>query len=46
MKITENYVSVDKITQKIAIHLPADQSAIIIQSTDLSLIFGSDLEQN
>ena len=46
MKITENYVSVDKVTQKIAIHLPEDQSVIIIQSTDLSLIFGCDLEQN
>ena len=40
------YVSVDKITQKIAIHLPEDQSVFIIQSADLSHIFGCDLEQN
>ena len=30
------YVSVDKITQKIAIPLPEDQSVFIIQSADLS----------
>ena len=40
------YVSVDKITQKIALHLPEDQSVFIIQSADLTLIFGCDLEQN
>ena len=39
------YVSVDKITQKIAIHLPEDQSVFIIQSADLSHIFGGDLER-
>ena len=36
------YVSVDKITQKIAIHLPEDQLVFIIQSADLSHIFGGD----
>ena len=40
------YVSVDKITQKIAFHLPEDQSVFITQSADLSHIFGCDLEQN
>ena len=40
------HVSVDKITQKNAIHLPEDQSVFIIQSADLSHIFGCDLEQN
>ena len=40
------YVSVDKITQKNAVHLPASQSVFIIQSADLSHIFGCDLEQN
>ena len=40
------YVSVDKITQKVAVHLPEDQSVFIIQSADLSHIFGCDLEQN
>ena len=40
------YVSVDKITQKVAIHLPEDQSVFIIQSADLSHIFGCDLELN
>ena len=39
-------VSVDKITQKIAIHLPEDQSVFIIQCADLSHIFRCDLEQN
>ena len=34
------YVSVDKITQKIAVQLPENQSAFIIQSSDLSHIFG------
>ena len=36
------YVSVDKITQSTAIHLPGDQSVFIIQSADLSHIFGFD----
>ena len=40
------YVSVDEITQKIAIHLPEDQTLFIIQSADLSHNFGCDLEQN
>ena len=40
------YVSVDKITKKVAIHLLEDQSVFIIQSADLSHIFGCDLEQN
>ena len=40
------FVSVDKITQKIAIHLPEDQSVFIIQSADLSHIIGCNLEQN
>ena len=37
------YVSVDKITQKIAFHLPEDQSVFIIQSADLIHIVGCDL---
>ena len=40
------YISVDKILQKIAIHLPEDQSVFIIQSAYLSHIFGCDLKQN
>ena len=40
------YVSVDKITQKVAVHLPESQSVFIIQSAGLSHIFGCDLEQN
>ena len=40
------FVSVDKITQKIAIHLPQDQSVFIIQSADLSHIIGCNLEQD
>ena len=32
------YVSVDKITQKVAVHLPENQSVFIIQSSDLSHI--------
>ena len=40
------YVSVDKNTQKVAVHLPENQSVFIIQSADLSHIFGCDLEQN
>ena len=40
------YVSVDKITLKIAVHLPENQSGFIIQSSDLCHIFGCDLEQN
>ena len=40
------YVSADKMTQKVAVHLPESQSVFIIQSADLSHIFGCDLEQN
>ena len=40
------YKSVDKITQKISVHSPEDQSVFIIQSSDLSPIWGCDLEQN
>ena len=40
------YVSVDKITQKVAVHLPESQSVFLIQSADLSHIFGCDLKQN
>ena len=40
------YVAVDKITQKVGVHLPENQSLFIIQSADLSHIFGCDLEQN
>ena len=40
------YVSVDKITQTVAVHLAENQSVFIIQSADLSHIFGCDLEQN
>ena len=40
------YVSVDKITHKIAIHLPEIQSVFIIQKTDVSHIFGCEFEQN
>ena len=40
------YVSVDKITQKVAVHLPENQSLFIIQSVDLSQIIGCDSEQN
>ena len=36
------YVSVYNITQKNAIHLPEDQSVFIIQSADLSHVFGGD----
>ena len=39
-------MSVDKVTQKITVHLPDLQSIIIIQSADLSHILGCDLEQN
>ena len=41
-----NYESVHKITEKIATHLLEDQSVFIIQSADLSHIFGCDLDQN
>ena len=37
-------VSEDKITQKVAFHLPEKQSVFIIQSSDLSHIFGCDLD--
>ena len=40
------YVSVDKITQDIAVQLPEDQSVFIIQSSDLCHIFGCDLEKH
>ena len=40
------YESVDKITQKIAVHLPLDQTVFMIQISDLKHIFGCDLEQN
>ena len=40
------YVSLDESTQKIAVHLPDDQSVFIIQSSDLSHIFGRDFEKN
>ena len=40
------YVSLDKSTQKIAVHLLDYQSVFIIQSSDLSQIFGCDLEKN
>ena len=39
-------VSGDEITQKSAIHSPGDQSVFMIQSVDLSHIFGDELEQN
>ena len=39
------FVSVDKITQKIAVQLPKNQSVFIIQSSELSHIFGYELEQ-
>ena len=35
-----------KLYPKNAIHLPEDHSVFIIQSADLSHIFGCDLEQN
>ena len=40
------YESVHKVTHKVAVHLPETQSVFIIQSSDLSHIFGCDLEQN
>ena len=40
------YVSVDKITQRVAVHLLENQSVFIIQSSGLSHTFGCDLEQN
>ena len=40
------YVSVDKITQKVAVHLPENPSVFIIRSSDLNYIFSCDLEQN
>ena len=40
----EIYVSVDEITQKTAIYLPEHQSVFIIQSANLSHIFGCDLD--
>ena len=40
------YVSVDKITQKVAVRLPENQSVLVLQSSDLNPILGCDLEQN
>ena len=40
------HVSMEKITQKFVVHLPENQSVVIIQSSDTSHIFGIDLEQN
>ena len=40
------YVSVDKVTQKVAVRLPENQSVFILQSSYLSSILGNDLEQN
>ena len=42
----EIYVSVDKITQKVAVHLPENQSVFISRFVDFGHIFGCDLEQN
>ena len=39
-------VLVDKITQKGSLHLPENQLVFITQISDLSHIFGCDLEQN
>ena len=39
-------VSVYKITQKVAVHLPENQSVFVIESFDLSHIFGFGSEQN
>ena len=39
------YVSVDKITQKIDVPSPENQSVFFIQNSDLSHFFGCDLEQ-
>ena len=33
------YVSVDKITQKVAVHLPENQSVFMIESADFSHFF-------
>ena len=40
------YVSVDKSTQKVAVHLSESQSVFDIQSSNLSHILRCDLEQN
>ena len=40
------YLSVEQNTQKIALHLPENQSVFLIQNSDLSHTFGCDLEQN
>ena len=40
------YVSVDKITQEVAVRFPENQSVFILQSSDFSPILGYDLEQN
>ena len=39
-------VSVYKITQNVAVHLPENQSVFVIENFDLSHIFGCDSEQN
>ena len=40
------FVSVDKNAQKVAVHLPENQSVFRIQSADWSHVFGGNLEQN
>ena len=40
------YISVDKNTQKVVVHLLENQTIFIIQSSDLIHLFGCDLEQN
>ena len=40
------YLSIDKITQKVFVPLPENQSLFINQSSDLSHTFSCDLEQN
>ena len=40
------HVSVEKLTQKVVVHLPENQSVFIIQRSDSNHIFGIDLEQN
>ena len=39
------YVSVDNLTQKVAVQLPENQSLFMIQSSDLSHNFGCGLKQ-
>ena len=40
------YVSVDKMTRRVAVYFPENQSVFFIQSSDSSHIVGCDLEQN